>query len=291
MAAYQRMTAETDPIQREEALTVYGMETGQSSMPIPETALTVCMTRLRVQLHTILKDIDRYPNTCLEELEAFLTLCDVKPELRKISLETLSVDERLPQHRNKIIPLMPTHLSDFQGYVRTGSNLSLEMSQENGKRTDCGIKGERQQDLTRLQSTLPQELILKLPWKWNPTPTGAMKMRLKGLDVPIVKSLGENSGDKQKWKQNQLQTTTTPQHPSGRGRHKGPTTADHPPRLVKPKRTCKPRRYRNDVLVTDVVKGDITKQVSDDNGSKHQPTLKEDAEHLAEYTAYVPKLR
>ncbi|GKG32109.1 reverse transcriptase domain-containing protein, partial [Tanacetum coccineum] len=25
--------------------------------------------------------------------------------------------------------------------------------------------------------------------------------------------------------------------------------------------------------------------------TKHQPTLKEDAEHLAEYTAYVPKLR
>ncbi|GJY91840.1 hypothetical protein Tco_0507622 [Tanacetum coccineum] len=41
MAAYQWMTAKRDPTQREEALTVYGMETGQSLVPIPETALTV----------------------------------------------------------------------------------------------------------------------------------------------------------------------------------------------------------------------------------------------------------
>ncbi|GJU59353.1 hypothetical protein Tco_1237119 [Tanacetum coccineum] len=81
MAAYQRMIAETDPIQREEALTAYGMETGQSSVPVPETSLTVCTTRLRGQLHTILEDIDRYPNACLEELEAFMTLWDVKPRV------------------------------------------------------------------------------------------------------------------------------------------------------------------------------------------------------------------
>ncbi|GJW30021.1 hypothetical protein Tco_0046896 [Tanacetum coccineum] len=49
MAAYQRMIAGTDPTQREEALTVYGMETGQSSVPVPETVLTVCTARLRGQ--------------------------------------------------------------------------------------------------------------------------------------------------------------------------------------------------------------------------------------------------
>ncbi|GJT55818.1 hypothetical protein Tco_0990872 [Tanacetum coccineum] len=58
MAAYQRMIAGTDPTQREEALTVYGMETGQSSVPVPETVLTVCTARLRGQLHTILEDMD-----------------------------------------------------------------------------------------------------------------------------------------------------------------------------------------------------------------------------------------
>ncbi|GJW05521.1 hypothetical protein Tco_1564377 [Tanacetum coccineum] len=72
MAAYQRMIAETDPTQREEAL----IETGQNSVPIPETTLTVCTTRLRGQLHTILEDMDRYPNAYLEELEAFMTLWD-----------------------------------------------------------------------------------------------------------------------------------------------------------------------------------------------------------------------
>ncbi|GKD34891.1 hypothetical protein Tco_1250400 [Tanacetum coccineum] len=75
MAAYQRMIAETDPTQREEALT----ETGQ--------------------LHTILEDMDRYPNVCLEELEAFMTLWDVKPQVEESLLETLFVDELISQLR------------------------------------------------------------------------------------------------------------------------------------------------------------------------------------------------
>ncbi|GJT05848.1 hypothetical protein Tco_0840310 [Tanacetum coccineum] len=70
MAAYQWMIDETDPTQREEALT----ETGQNSVHVPETALTVCTMRLRGQLHTILEDMNRYPNAYLEELEAFMTL-------------------------------------------------------------------------------------------------------------------------------------------------------------------------------------------------------------------------
>ncbi|GKB39567.1 hypothetical protein Tco_0884509 [Tanacetum coccineum] len=99
MDAYQRMTTGTDPTQREEALTVYGIETGQNSVPVLETALTVCTTRLRGQLHTILEDMDRYPNACLEELEAFMTLWDVKPRVEESSLETLSVDELITQLR------------------------------------------------------------------------------------------------------------------------------------------------------------------------------------------------
>ncbi|GKE11939.1 hypothetical protein Tco_1415490 [Tanacetum coccineum] len=74
MAAYQRLIAETDPTRREEALTAYGTETGQNSVPVPKTALTVCTTHLKGQLHTILKDMERYPNAYLEELEAFMTL-------------------------------------------------------------------------------------------------------------------------------------------------------------------------------------------------------------------------
>ncbi|GKD59231.1 hypothetical protein Tco_1296740 [Tanacetum coccineum] len=99
MAAYQRMIAETDPTQRKEALTTYGTATIQSSVPVPKTALTVYTTRLRGQLHTILEDMDRYPNACLEELKAFITLWDVKPRVEESSLETLSVDELITQLR------------------------------------------------------------------------------------------------------------------------------------------------------------------------------------------------
>ncbi|GJS26102.1 hypothetical protein Tco_0486722 [Tanacetum coccineum] len=60
MAAYQRMIAETDPTQREEALT----KTGQNSVLVPETALT-----------------------------------DVQPRVEESSLETLSVDELVTQLR------------------------------------------------------------------------------------------------------------------------------------------------------------------------------------------------
>ncbi|GJS08574.1 putative reverse transcriptase domain-containing protein [Tanacetum coccineum] len=95
IAAYQQMIAEMDPTQREEALT----ETGQNSVPVPETALTVCTMRLRGQLHTILEDMDRYPNACLEDLEAFMTLWDVKPQVEESSLEALSVDELITQLR------------------------------------------------------------------------------------------------------------------------------------------------------------------------------------------------
>ncbi|GKG32940.1 hypothetical protein Tco_0430450 [Tanacetum coccineum] len=55
--------------------------------------------RLRGQFHTILEDIDHYPNACLEELKAFLTLWDVKPQVEESSLEALSVDELITQLR------------------------------------------------------------------------------------------------------------------------------------------------------------------------------------------------
>ncbi|GKE75750.1 hypothetical protein Tco_1537791, partial [Tanacetum coccineum] len=41
MAAYQRMISEMDPTRREEALTAYGTETSQGSVPVPETVLTL----------------------------------------------------------------------------------------------------------------------------------------------------------------------------------------------------------------------------------------------------------
>ncbi|GKB89898.1 hypothetical protein Tco_0962170, partial [Tanacetum coccineum] len=52
-----------------------------------------------IALHTIIEDMDRYPNACLEELEAFMTLWDVKPRVEESSLETLSMDELITQLR------------------------------------------------------------------------------------------------------------------------------------------------------------------------------------------------
>ncbi|GKD32942.1 hypothetical protein Tco_1248451 [Tanacetum coccineum] len=41
--------------------------------------------------------MDHYPNACLEELESFMTLWDVKPRVEECSLEALSVDELIAQ--------------------------------------------------------------------------------------------------------------------------------------------------------------------------------------------------
>ncbi|GKE74967.1 reverse transcriptase domain-containing protein, partial [Tanacetum coccineum] len=46
-----------------------------------------------------IEDMDRYPNACLEELEAFMTLWDVKPRVEESLLETLSVDGLITQLR------------------------------------------------------------------------------------------------------------------------------------------------------------------------------------------------
>ncbi|GJY70999.1 putative ribonuclease H-like domain-containing protein [Tanacetum coccineum] len=65
--------------------------------PSPSSPFT--MAAYQGQLHTILEDMDRYPNSCLEELEAFMTLWDVKPRVKESSLETLSMDELITQLR------------------------------------------------------------------------------------------------------------------------------------------------------------------------------------------------
>ncbi|GJU83499.1 hypothetical protein Tco_1285864 [Tanacetum coccineum] len=86
MAAYQWMTAKTDPTQREEALTVYGMET----------------------------------DACLEELEAFMTLWDVKPRAEESSLEALSVEELITQLRQ----------------LSEGCGVAMELEAESGQGID-----------------------------------------------------------------------------------------------------------------------------------------------------------
>ncbi|GJV69141.1 hypothetical protein Tco_1484650 [Tanacetum coccineum] len=97
MAAYQRMIAETDPTRREETLTAYGTET----------------------------DMDRYPNACLEELEAFLTLWDVKLRVEESLLETLSMDELITQLR-QVCEDAEDHASNAQEEARQKRKEALE---------------------------------------------------------------------------------------------------------------------------------------------------------------------
>ncbi|GKC07007.1 hypothetical protein Tco_0998617 [Tanacetum coccineum] len=99
MAAYQRMIAKMDPTQREEALTLYGMETGQNSVPVLETTLT--------------------------ELEAFMTLWDVKPRVEESSLETLSMDELITQLR-KTCEDAEDHASNAQEKAQQKRKEALE---------------------------------------------------------------------------------------------------------------------------------------------------------------------
>ncbi|GKA22534.1 hypothetical protein Tco_0708496 [Tanacetum coccineum] len=106
---------------REEALT----ETGQNSVLVPKIALTVCTTRLRGQLHTILKDMDHYPNACSEELEAFMTLWDVKPRVKESLLEALSVEELITQVR-QLCEDAEDHASNAQEEARQKRKDALE---------------------------------------------------------------------------------------------------------------------------------------------------------------------
>ncbi|GJR32775.1 putative reverse transcriptase domain-containing protein [Tanacetum coccineum] len=112
---FQRMIAETDPTQREEALT----ETGQNSVPVPETFLTVCTMRLRGQLYTILEDMDRYPNACLEELEAFMTLwVVVRPEFEKVRWRHYRWTNWITQHFRQLCEDAEDRASNAQEEAR-----------------------------------------------------------------------------------------------------------------------------------------------------------------------------
>ncbi|GJT86920.1 zinc finger BED domain-containing protein RICESLEEPER 2-like protein [Tanacetum coccineum] len=108
-------------IELEEALT----ETGQNSVTVPEIALTACTTCLRGQLHTVLEDMDRYPNACLEELEAFMTLWDVKPRVEERSFEALSMDELITQLRQWVC-----HGKFIGGTIDRASNAQEEARQK-----------------------------------------------------------------------------------------------------------------------------------------------------------------
>ncbi|GKB39055.1 hypothetical protein Tco_0883997 [Tanacetum coccineum] len=71
------------------------------------------------------EDMDRFLNACLEELEAFMTLWDVKPRVEESSLETLSMDELITQLR-KICEDAEDRASNAQEEARQQRKEALE---------------------------------------------------------------------------------------------------------------------------------------------------------------------
>ncbi|GKC08175.1 hypothetical protein Tco_0999785, partial [Tanacetum coccineum] len=110
-AAYQKMIAKVDLTKRERALITippYGTEVEESFVSAAatsrgETALTVCMTRLRGQLHTTLEDMDSYPAACLEELAVFMTkqVCE-DAEIHARDAQEESQERRLEALKNVV---------------------------------------------------------------------------------------------------------------------------------------------------------------------------------------------
>ncbi|GJX15634.1 hypothetical protein Tco_0216466 [Tanacetum coccineum] len=132
MFVYQQMIAETDPTQREEALT----ETGQNLVPVPQIALTVCITHLRGQLYTILEDMDRYPNAYLEELEAFMTF-GINTEILNQLIATRVAEA--------LAAAAVTHAASTQEENNLGSNYSQNKTCNYKEfRTDNQEKDEKQ---------------------------------------------------------------------------------------------------------------------------------------------------
>ncbi|GJU26617.1 putative reverse transcriptase domain-containing protein [Tanacetum coccineum] len=189
-------------------------QTGQNSVPVPETALTVCTTHLKGQLHTILEDMDRYPNACLEELEAFMILWDVKPRVEERSLETLSVDELITQLR-QMYEDAEDRASNAQEEARRKRKEALEEAvqriyPEVIAAVAVAHAASTQED-NNLGSNSSQnkacnykEFSAVMHENFCGTEVDlheAIEMA-QGLMYQVVQELGENSGDKQKWNGN-----------------------------------------------------------------------------------------
>ncbi|GKC70413.1 hypothetical protein Tco_1116296 [Tanacetum coccineum] len=202
MAAYQRMIAEMDPTRREEALTAYGTETGQNSVLVPETALTVCTTHLKGQLHTILEDMDHYPNACLEELEAFMILWDDAED------RASNAQEEARQKEGGTRGSGPANLPTLLDGALTWWNVYVHsITLDTAHATPWG-------DFKAMfiRKYCPRNEVKQMEnelWNLKDNVTSSKPVDLheaiemaQGLMYQVVQELGENSGDKQKWNGN-----------------------------------------------------------------------------------------
>ncbi|GKA25588.1 hypothetical protein Tco_0711697 [Tanacetum coccineum] len=87
MTTYQRMIAETDPTQREEALTAYGTGTGQNSVPIPETALTPRVEESSLEMLSVDELITQLRQVCEDAEDRASNAHEEARQKRKEALE------------------------------------------------------------------------------------------------------------------------------------------------------------------------------------------------------------
>nr|GEY11124.1 hypothetical protein [Tanacetum cinerariifolium] len=132
-STYQKMIAEADLTKRERALIIippYGIEVGKCFVSVAatsrgETALTVCMTRLRGQLHTTIEDMDNYLAAYLEEQvyeDAEIRARDTQEEAQEKRLEAL--ENVVQQIRQALAAAVVTHAASTQEETNLRSNTS-----------------------------------------------------------------------------------------------------------------------------------------------------------------------
>ncbi|GJZ74749.1 reverse transcriptase domain-containing protein [Tanacetum coccineum] len=236
MAAYQRMISETDPTQREEALT----ETGQNSVHVPETALTVCTTRLRghLELRKVRWRHYRWTNwllnldNCVRMLRIHASnAMRSTPEEKWMALEEWSSRTTVQTINGALtwwnvyvrsVTLNTAHAtpcSDFKAMFIRKYCPRNEIKQMENELWNLKVKGT---NLTAYNQHF-QELILLCP-EMVPNVDRLLEHYIEGLMYQVVQELGENSGDKRKWNKNH-NNNNNPNTTSNLNQKKRPETA------------------------------------------------------------------
>ncbi|GJY55448.1 putative reverse transcriptase domain-containing protein [Tanacetum coccineum] len=214
--AYQKMIAEADLTKRERALIIvppYKTEVGESSVSVAatsrgETALTMCMTCLRGQLHTTLEDIDSYPTACLEELAVFMTkqVCedaeiharDAQEEAQERRIEALE-NNMAHGRRPTVNRNPPVNRSTNRNTLNINSGIDAQML--NQLIATRVAEAPAATAVTHVASTQEET---NLSWNLSSGLAMLLKNEVKQMENELrnLKELGENSGDKRKWNKN-----------------------------------------------------------------------------------------
>ncbi|GJU70017.1 putative reverse transcriptase domain-containing protein [Tanacetum coccineum] len=205
MAAYQRMIAETDPTQREEALTAYGTEIEDRANNAQEKARQKRKEALEeVMLDQLITTRVAEALAAAAKLESQFEISNVAEGDRvKFAFSTL-LDGALTWwnmyvHYVTLDTAHATPWSDFKAMFIRKYCPRNEINQIENELWNLKVKGT---NLTAYNQRF-QELILLCP-EMVPNPDRLLERYIEGLplSIKVVQELGENSGDKRKWNRN-----------------------------------------------------------------------------------------